>query len=56
MGNFSKLEEMNGNFGKMTHVGMKERDVTVFFIYVEFSIKQLSCRKTVLFLDIPFLC
>jgi hypothetical protein len=56
MGDFSELEEVNDNCGKMTYVGMEDRGFTVFFIYVEFTSKNLSCRKTVLILDTPFIC
>lgn len=41
MANYSELEEMNENFGTLTHLGTKDRGFSVFFIYVEFSIKQL---------------
>lgn len=56
MANYSELEEMSENFGTMTLLGTKDRGFTVFFIYFIFSIKQLSCRKTMLFLGISFLC
>ena len=39
MGNFSELEEMSENFGKMTHTGTKDRGFTVFFVYIKFSSK-----------------
>jgi hypothetical protein len=32
MGNFSELEEMNNNCGKLMHMGTMDRSLTVIFL------------------------